>query len=339
MSKKRKNKKNKNQSDKGNAIKPQPDSDSTSQEKLPAKKRQEQPTAQEQSIVNLPNHKQNSIVKNIILLLTFLIALFSYLYFSTPIFFKELSLEPIKIYFSTSQSDIHELGISAGGKKSKTKAYKQKYKIPLIDFKIENPFKQSRCEISTKFDGFKKEIEFWEKEDANGISSFQSKKAYEYRKKHPPDYLIKAIFFEDNLLEIHSQIQGQQPSGFTTIEPFFKEGAYGVWKANYFFDTKFSGDKFFSEYYLNADVEKLKFQINVPDSFRIDESPDTFLNKIPNGFELIKELKLGETLAITLYDKNKVRLGYIINFISPTLFGIVLGMMIESWYQRRKKYD
>jgi hypothetical protein len=154
---------------------------------MPKKKKKqvvENNSVQEQTLRNSIGDKQNSNIKNIILFLLFLFALFCYLYFSTPLFFEKSSSEPIKIYYGTSQGDIKEIGISTGGAlMTDSKAFKQKYQIPYINFKIKNPLGQSECEVSAKFDNLKKEINFWGKADAQGVESFKQYEAHEYMKK------------------------------------------------------------------------------------------------------------------------------------------------------------
>lgn len=134
---------------------------------------------------------KKSIIKNIILIIVLIIAISSYVYTSTPLFFDESSLEAIHIYHSVSQGNVINLSFRVGeGPEQPTIGSKQKYPINFVKFSITEPFQGSMGEYSIQFVDFEEEIDFYE-ESNNGIYLFNYTKMREYEFKNIPDYLMR----------------------------------------------------------------------------------------------------------------------------------------------------
>ncbi|RLG34743.1 hypothetical protein DRN80_02955 [Methanosarcinales archaeon] len=272
------------------------------------------------------------ILQIAILIVLLLISVGSYLYFLTPIFYDEISLDPIKTYYrvSKAEADIVNISISVGEQEQPTIASKQRNPISYIKFGIREPLKRSTSEFKIKVENFTKEIDFWE--DANGFEqTFNRSKAEEYMRKNVPDYLITASFIKNGSVHVWSQVWQSQPSMSVNTEPFLKQTSFGVWEGQYFFDTQFSGTHLNNETYLPASVQNIIFEVNIPENFKIENTEDINLEKISNGYLLTKELKPGKTFHLVIKDSKKEIIKMVISFLSPALFGIVLGMLIQKW--------
>lgn len=87
---------------------------------------------------------------------------------------------------------------------------------------------------------------------------------------------------------------------------------------------------------------ELSLEIKIPrDRYEVD-----FGNAYPqfsikdngkDGYEILWSLEDVTFIQFDLIDKEKEQFKTIINFISPALFGIVLGIIIQDWYGRKKK--
>ena len=270
------------------------------------------------------------IVQIVILIALLLISVGFYLFFLTPISYDENSLDPIKTYYSVSKANIVNISISVGGQEQPSKASKQRNPISYIKFSIREPLKGSTSEFKIRFENFTKEIDFWE--DANGFEqTFNRSKAEEYMRKNVPDYLITASFIKNGFVPVWSQVWQSQPSMSVNTEPFLKQTSFGVWEGEYFFDTQFSGTHLNKETYLRASVQNIIFEVNIPENFKIENTEDIKLEKISNGYTLTKELKTGKTFHLVIKDSKKEKIKMVISFLSPALFGIVLGMLIQKW--------
>jgi hypothetical protein len=268
-------------------------------------------------------------INTIILVALLLIAIGSYLIFATPIIYDENSLDPVKIYYSTSKGNVVNISITIGGQEQSSIASKQKYPISYVKFSIKDPFKESIGEYKMGFENFTREIDFWD--DSNGYQTFNKSKAERYERENIPDYLIKAPFIKNGFAPVWSQIWQSQPSMSVTSEPFLKQTSFGVWEGKYFFDTKFSGTHLNGETYLPADVERITFEINIPDHFNIDDTGDINLEKISDGYLITKDLYPAKTFHLVIRDSRKEKIKMVISFLSPTLIGIILGMFIQRW--------
>lgn len=280
---------------------------------------------------------EKSIIKNIILIIVLIIAIFSYVYTSTPLFFDESSLGAIHIYYSTSQGNVVDLSIKVGeGPEQPTIGSKQKFLINFVKFSINEPFKGSMGEYTIQFIDFEEEIDFYEESD-NGIYLFNHTKMREYEIKNIPDYLIKGGFIKEGFVPVWSQIWHSGPSMSVYTEPFLKQTSYGVWEGEYFFDTTFSGTHPNDETYLTAEVNKIIFEIKIPEKYEVQNKNNFKISKTSDGILLTKELHSGETFHLILIDSQKDMSKKIISVISLVIFGIILGIYIQQWYQRRNK--
>jgi hypothetical protein len=268
-------------------------------------------------------------INTIILVALLLISIGSYLFFVTPIFYDEISLEPVKTYYSKSRGETVNISISIGDQEQSSTASKQKYPINYVKFSIKEPLKESIGEYKIGFENFTREIDFWD--DSNGFQTYNKSKAEKYERENVPDYLITASFIKNGFVPVWSQIWLSQPSMSVVSEPFLKQTSFGVWEGKYFFDTKFSGTHLNRETYLPANVKSIIFEVNIPDHFNIDNTDNMNLEKISNGYLITKELDPGKTFHLVIRDSRKEKIKMVISFLSPTLFGIVLGMFIQRW--------
>jgi len=196
-------------------------------------------------------------IKTFILVVILLISIGSYLYFSTPLFYDKISLEPIKIYYGVSQGDVQKVSVTVSGNETQQSiASKQKYPIRYVKFKISNLFKESWNEFKIGYENFKQEINFWYMV-GDGSEMYNTTKRLEYEKNNIPDYLIKASFIKNGFVPVWSQVWNSQPTMSVIIEPFLKQTSYGIWEREYFFDTKFSGTQLNGETYLTAEVKNM----------------------------------------------------------------------------------
>jgi hypothetical protein len=268
-------------------------------------------------------------INAIVLVAVLLIAIGSYLIFATPIIYDEISLDPVKIYYSTSKGNAVNISVTIGGQEQSSITSQQKYLIKYAKFSIKEPLKESIGEYNFGFENFTREIDFWD--DSNGYQTFNKSKAEKYERENIPDYLIKAPFIKNGFVPVWSQIWQSQPSMSVTSEPFLKQTSFGVWEGKYFFDTKFSGTHLNGETYLPADVKRIIFEINIPEHFNIDNTDDINLEKISNGYLITKDLDPAKTFHLVIRDSRKEKIKMVISFLSPTLIGIILGMFIQRW--------
>lgn len=88
--------------------------------------------------------------------------------------------------------------------------------------------------------------------------------------------------------------------------------------------------------------EELILRLKIPrDKYEID-----FSNAYPqfllkdnggDGYEISWNIKDATFIQFDLIDTNKERAKTIVNFITPTLFGIILGIFIQSWLEKKGK--
>jgi len=269
----------------------------------------------------------------IIVLLLLCFSVGSYLYYSTAIFYKKVSLDPIKLYFSVAQGEKINLKIGIAGQEQLSYGTRQRHTIKYVRFGINVPFEASiKNEFQIGFKDFSKEINFWD-DIGKGEQKYNRARVDEYVRDNRPDYLLDASFIKEQggRVPIWSQVWQSQPVIFVESEPFLKETSYGVWEAMYFFDTKFSGTNLNQETYLAADVDKLFFEVKVPHYYDIQNIDDIKLDKIEGGYLINKELEKGKTFHLVLKDKRKDLIKIIIAFLSPALFGVILGILIDRY--------
>ena len=250
------------------------------------------------------------------LIVLLLISVLSYLFFKTPLFHDKVSLEPMKIYYSVSEGILINSHIS-----------KQKYPIDCVRFSISEPFKSSKSKCKIKFENFTEEIDLWY-DLGGGEEAFNFSKAEEYMRNHLPDFLIEASFIKDGFAKVWSQVWQSQPVMVVYTEPILKQTSFGVWEGQYFFHTKFTGGHLNEETYLSADVKKVIFEIEISDDYQIANAEDFKLDKISGGYLLTRELEGGETFHLVIEEVGKERIKEIIGFVSPALFGGVIGYII-----------
>ncbi|MHA1665518.1 MAG: hypothetical protein ACTSVW_06755 [Candidatus Njordarchaeales archaeon] len=87
---------------------------------------------------------------------------------------------------------------------------------------------------------------------------------------------------------------------------------------------------------------ELRLKIKIPrDKYEIDFSSAypqfSIRDNGKDGYEISWNLKDANFIQFDLVDKEKEKYKTIINFISPALFGIVLAMFFQQWYNWKKK--
>ena len=64
--------------------------------------------------------------------------------------------------------------------------------------------------------------------------------------------------------------------------------------------------------------------------FRIENVDDMKLEKVSEGYRVTKELESGRTFHLLVRDVQRQNVKAVIGFISPSLFGIILGIKEEK---------
>jgi hypothetical protein len=241
--------------------------------------------------------------------------------FSTSTFYGKSNFQPINIYY------LYEDG---------HKKYPQASKINSFTFNIYEPFNRGYSEVDIDFENLEKKIEFWEKTSTN-LEIFNSEKAAKYMKDNLPDYLLLAPFLENGKLEIWSQYFLNQPLARGYTESLFKETSLGVWESKLYFDSRHSkasgrgwAVNFKDGTYLGAEVNKIVFNITIPDSFDIRDIESMTMKALPGKYELSKELVRGDKfhLVIKKYQTFKEIVSLLSGAISLTIFGFLLTPFI-----------
>lgn len=267
------------------------------------------------------------ILSKILLILGIVIALLiSYLYLSTSLPYAQTSIQPVQVYFSTSQA----IQLSNGG-------VLQKYnKIKSIDFTMKNPFGNDYSEFQIHHNNFTEEENFWFPTGNDNEEQYNRTKVDEYVASHIPDYLLQTAFIRDSPLPIWSQVWHSQPAILVATTPFFHRTSFGVWEAEYFFDDGFSGTHYENEVYLKADVEQMIFKITIPSGYYIENADKFKLEIYHNETILTQTLNSGDTFHVIIHDQNAENISRIIGFFNPMMIGILLGIMVQQIYDGMK---
>ncbi|MBN2179492.1 MAG: hypothetical protein JW743_08705 [Deltaproteobacteria bacterium] len=241
-----------------------------------------------------------------------------WLIFSTSTFYGKSNFQPINIYY------LYEDGY---------KKYPQASKINSFTFNIYEPFNRGYSEVDIDFVNLEKKIDFWGKTDTD-LETFNSEKAAKYMQDNLPDYLLLAPFLENGKLGMWSQYFLNQPLAGGYTEPIFKETSFGVWESKLYFDSRHSkasgrgwAVNFEGGTYLGAEVNKIVFNITIPDSFEIRDIGSMPMKALPGKYELSKELVRGDKFHIVIkrYQTVKKIVSSLSLAISITLLGLLLA--------------
>lgn len=258
------------------------------------------------------------------ILIICLILLLSYLYFNTSVFFAGSSSQPIQVFYSESQGTFSN-GVS-----------EEKYDgITSVIFPITAPFIDSLENIQVFHNNFTQAVNFWYYTGGGNEREYNWTKANEYMANNNPDFLIKASFFNNSIMPVWSQVWGSNPTLSVETSSFFHETSYGVWDAEYLFDSGFTGLNAYNDTYLQANVQQMTFQITISNGYYIENAGLYKLEEHNNATILTQTISAGDTFHVTVRDENTDNIKALVGFANPLVMGALLGVLATEIYEGR----
>jgi len=274
-------------------------------------------------------------IKLIILLVALIgiVYVILFIYIITGLFFKSSNYESIKVYYSPSGAIIVPLQISVGGVNENSVASGQKYPITSLEFRITNPFEQSYSEFRIACENFVPQYNFWEPTDGEEV--YNRTEVDNYVSTHIPEFIVAAPFIKNGYVPIWLEVWYSQPAISVNTNNFFIQIGFDTWEAKYTLDDSFLGGEINGITLLPAGyLNKVVLEISIPSGFRIEDPSGGLIQGSPDvGYVLTKEMRLGESINITVIDLKNEKIKELF-LTSSVVLPILGGLFI--WIKRAR---
>jgi hypothetical protein len=128
-----------------------------------------------------------------------------------------------------------------------------------------------------------------------------------------------------------------QPISVHFDEPFLKQTSFDTWEGEFLFDGSPINVKMKNETFVAANVQKISFDVTVPNQFQIQNIESVSMTESSSAFVVTKELASGETFHLVVKDLNaestKTLMGYVSGLGIPST---VIGIFISELYKSKK---
>lgn len=279
------------------------------------------------------------ISKVTVFLIVLLIAFIPFsLYFETSLFFGQVSVKPIRVYWRVV---IEQIPITFP---NETHLYMElygyqdpNYTISDLKLTIDDALSASDVMFKIKCENLSEDINFWDS-IGNGMFTWNGTRMSEYERNNPRDVLVTYPSMQNgSFLSWIQVLYPTQPININFNEPFLKRTSFDTWESEVLFDGHPPDVKINNETFVAANVSQISFDVTVPNQFQIQNVESVAMTESSNAFIVTKEIASGETFHLVVKDLNaeptKTLMGYVSELGIPSM---VIGIFMSGLYELKK---
>jgi hypothetical protein len=213
--------------------------------------------------------------------------------FNTPIFYNQVTNEPIKVYWANTPVQ-HAENQSSSIFANVGEFAPPKYIVNDLTLSVSDPLSTNMA-FKIECGNYSQNVNFL----TNDNLSLNLTKLAEYKENNSPDIMITCPLIKDGnfstwiqIWQQYQQIYPYQPLTKQLTKPFLTQISFDSWEAKFRFDTSFGmitmPNKNFNitaplsdELFLVANVSQISFQITLPNNYEVQNSESITIEGTP----------------------------------------------------------
>jgi hypothetical protein len=269
------------------------------------------------------------------------------LYFETSLFFQQVSIDPIKVYYK-SEYGIVANGTVAGNPFELWGWSGQNWSVSNIQVTFDNAFDNSNMHFELSYDNLSI--------NSIGLHSIGNDQIYvnltevqEYKQSNLPDMLItfppiqngSYLCYRD-ILDISSPQFGTYAKQ-VSCAPFFKRTSFNTWQAEILLDSSMgtvnltSIDPEDNRTFATVSVKSLEIKMDIPKDYQIQNIESINTASSSNGVSVTKDLVSGQTFDFIVTKSSLSATKTVMDYVSSIgIPAIIMSIFLDAFIERAK---
>jgi hypothetical protein len=277
------------------------------------------------------------------------------LYFETPLFFQQASVQPMKVYYQSHlesnfvYTNVTKVGGLSIGGYGISYWIAPNWNISDLQVNFNDVFSNSNMYFEISYNNLSIVPLGWYSV-GNGYTSVNSTEVIQYINSNPPDMLITfpsikngAYFCYTNITDIDAFVFGSTYAKSVSCAPLFKHTSFDTWESEVLLDastgtinlTSINSDD--NRTFVTVPIQSMSINLEVPNNYQIQNIGDMTVTTNPNGYKIQKDLTSGETFDLVVKDSNLEQIQSVMNYVSslgiPTIF---IALLIDAFIEYRQ---
>lgn len=270
------------------------------------------------------------------------------LYFETSLFFQQVSVQPIKVYY------VSHFGIVLGSVESGIYAsgwIAPNWTINDLDVTFDNVFNDSNMHFELSYNNLSITPVGWHSTGNEGFENLTE--VSQYMKDNSPDMLITFPSIQNGTYLCYRDIVDISAPTFGTYaksvfcKPFLKRTLFDTWEGEILLDSSMTTinlttiNPMDNRTFITVNVQSMSLNLEIPSNYQVQNIESVGITPNPNGVTVTKNLGSGETFHLVVKDLNLEPSKSVMDFVSnlgiiSTIIAIFISAYVEHGKDKRK---